>query len=84
MGQAQPFFHQFASGTLDLMSSPLWQAYVLKRNLERTFKTPSPLSNLTETAKNEETTSIVDDCKAKEDNEEEDGSDDEEDSDECD
>ena len=96
MGQVQPLLHQSASVMLNLTHSPLWQAYVLGRNLERPIKTPSPLDNLTETAHKEETTSIVDEEKSEQndddddddsdnkDDEEEDDSNDEEDSDEYD
>jgi len=96
MGQVQPLLYQSASGILNLIYSPLWQAYVLGRNLERPFKIPSPLDNLTDTAHEEETTSIVDQEKSEQDDddddddsdnkddEEEDDSDDEEDSDEYD
>merc|ERR1712157_196524 len=47
LGQVQPLIYQSASGILNLIYSPLWQAYVLGRNLERPFKIPS--SNLAST-----------------------------------
>lgn len=43
MNQVQPLFFQTASGILNLVYSPLFQVYVLGRNLERPFKTPSPM-----------------------------------------
>merc|ERR1712051_113213 len=35
-------FYQTASGILNLVYSPLFQVYVLGRNLERPFVTPTP------------------------------------------
>jgi hypothetical protein len=42
MGQTQPLFQQTISGITNMVYSPLFQVYVLGRNLERPFKTPSP------------------------------------------
>jgi len=42
MNQVQPLFYQTASGILNLVYSPLFQVYVLGRNLERPFVTPTP------------------------------------------
>lgn len=90
MGQVQPLLCQSASGILNLIYSPLWQAYVLGRNLERPFKIPSPLSNLAQTADHddkddEDTTSIVDDEETSEQDDDNDEDDEEEeDSDEYD
>ena len=38
MGQVQPLLFQVSSGVLNLVYSPLFQIYVLGRNLERPFK----------------------------------------------
>lgn len=38
MGQVQPLFHQTVSGVKELLVSPLFQVYILGRNLERPFK----------------------------------------------
>jgi hypothetical protein len=38
MGQVQPLFFQTANGIKDFIFSPLFQVYVLGRNLERPFK----------------------------------------------
>lgn len=38
MGQVQPLLFQLSSGILNLVYSPLFQVYVLGRNLERPFK----------------------------------------------
>ena len=38
MGQVQPLFFQTASGVKELIMSPLFQVYVLGRNLERPFR----------------------------------------------
>lgn len=38
MGQVQPLFFQTANGIKDFIFSPLFQAYVLGRHLERPFK----------------------------------------------
>lgn len=38
MGQVQPLLFQISSGVLNLVYSPLFQIYVLGRNLERPFK----------------------------------------------
>merc|ERR1719491_1783800 len=40
MGQVQPLFFQTASGIKSLVTSPLFQVYVLGRNLERPFQNP--------------------------------------------
>jgi hypothetical protein len=40
MGQVQPLFHQTVSGVKDFIMSPLFQVYILGRNLERPFKNP--------------------------------------------
>lgn len=42
MNQVQPLFYQTASGLLNFVYSPLFQVYVLGRNLERPFVTPKP------------------------------------------
>lgn len=42
MNQVQPLLYQTASGILNLVYSPLFQVYVLGRNLERPFKPPIP------------------------------------------
>merc|ERR1712157_601934 len=60
LGQVQPLIYQSASGILNLIYSPLWQAYVLGRNLERPFKIPSPLDNLASTADTDATASSND------------------------
>lgn len=38
MGQVQPLFFQTASGVKELVFSPLFQTYILGKNLERPFK----------------------------------------------
>ena len=38
MGQVQPLFYQTATGLKDFLFSPLFQIYVLGRNLERPFR----------------------------------------------
>ncbi len=38
MGQVQPLFYQTANGFKELVFSPLFQIYILGRNLERPFK----------------------------------------------
>jgi Protein involved in inorganic phosphate transport len=38
MGQVQPLFFQTANGIKDFVMSPLFQVYVLGRNLERPFR----------------------------------------------
>ena len=38
MGQVQPLLHQAVSGVKELVVSPLFQVYILGRNLERPFK----------------------------------------------
>lgn len=40
LGQVQPLLMQIATGILNLGFNPLFQVYVLGRNLERPFKTP--------------------------------------------
>jgi hypothetical protein len=40
LGQVQPLLMQIATGIMNLGFSPLFQVYVLGRNLERPFKTP--------------------------------------------
>mmetsp|Transcript_30434 Transcript_30434/g.36165 ORF Transcript_30434/g.36165 Transcript_30434/m.36165 type:complete len:498 (-) Transcript_30434:28-1521(-) len=40
MGQVQPLFYQTANGIKGLLTSPLFQVYVLGKNLERPFKNP--------------------------------------------
>lgn len=40
MGQVQPLFFQTASGVKELIMSPLFQVYILGRNLERPFRNP--------------------------------------------
>jgi len=40
MGQVQPLFYQTANGIKSLLTSPLFQVYVLGKNLERPFKNP--------------------------------------------
>jgi len=37
MGQVQPLFYQTVNGFKDMLTSPLFQSYVLGRNLERPF-----------------------------------------------
>jgi len=41
-GQVQPLLYQAASGMLNLVYSPLWQVYILGRNLERPWKVITP------------------------------------------
>ena len=41
MGQTQPLFLQTVQGFMNLYYSPLFQVYVLGRNLERPFKNPT-------------------------------------------
>ena len=38
MGQVQPLLFQISSGVLNMVYSPLFQVYILGRNLERPFK----------------------------------------------
>jgi len=40
MQQVQPLIQQTVSGIINLLTSPLFQVYVMKRNLERPFKNP--------------------------------------------
>jgi len=40
MGQVQPLFYQTVMGIKTVMTSPLFQVYVLGRNLERPFRSP--------------------------------------------
>ena len=42
MGQLQPLLMQTASGISNLIYSPLFQVYVMGRNLERPYKTKPP------------------------------------------
>jgi len=42
-GQVQPLLLTVAMGIASLVQSPLFQVYVLGRNLERPFKNPNPL-----------------------------------------
>ena len=46
MGQTQPLFAQSLSGTLNLIYHPLFQVYILGRNLERPFKTSRSLPGM--------------------------------------
>jgi hypothetical protein len=48
MGQVQPLIIQSILGLSNLIYSPLFQVYGLGRNLERPFKTPSPLTRMQE------------------------------------
>jgi hypothetical protein len=45
MKQVQPLLMQTATGVMNMVYSPLFQVYVLGRNLERPFKLTSPGSN---------------------------------------
>ena len=40
LGQVQPLFFQTATGVKEFIMSPLFQTYILGRNLERPFKNP--------------------------------------------
>jgi hypothetical protein len=80
MGQVQPLFQQTISGVTNMVYSPLFQVYVLGRNLERPFKTPSPANKFgANNADDDEATTEEDDAAAAtDDEEEEDESDDDE------
>ena len=90
MGQTQPLFLQTVQGMLNLYYSPLFQVYVLGRNLERPFKNPTlsklmtnPDATTTSTSTDNSTTSEdgeptatqVDDDDDEEDEDEEDSDD---------
>ncbi|GAX23664.1 hypothetical protein FisN_12Hh238 [Fistulifera solaris] len=61
MGQVQPLIIQSILGLANLIYSPLFQVYGLGRNLERPFKTPSPLTRMHESQVPEtETISVTD------------------------
>lgn len=83
MNQVQPIFFQTASGILNLLYSPLFQVYVLGRNLERPFKMnkPNPLAERAEQLKNEKLEAEKEDD---EENDEEDAEDEESDDEESD
>ena len=96
LGQVQPLLMQIATGILNLVYSPLFQVYVLGRNLERPFKTAvGAAQNMTGAAseETEEVTVAADEEKKAEedeeqeeevDEEEEDSEDDDEDAEESD
>jgi Phosphate transport (Pho88) len=48
MQQVQPLFIQSVNGLMSMVYSPLFQAYVLRRNLERPFKKHAPMLNVDE------------------------------------
>lgn len=58
MGQTQPLFLQTVQGMLNLYFSPLFQVYILGRNLERPFKNPT-LSKLMDTDNTTATTTAA-------------------------
>jgi hypothetical protein len=79
MGQVQPLLFQTASGIMNLIYSPLFQVYVLGRNLERPFKTalPNPMTApgaapVSEAAETEEKSEIPADVEEKDDDTEDD------------
>lgn len=99
LNQVQPLFFQTASGFLNLIYSPLFQVYILGRNLERPFnmKRPNPMAEKLEQLQknqmdsNEEESAVTkeevqnDEDESDEDSDEEDESDEsEEDSDDDD
>ncbi|KAI2499102.1 Phosphate transport (Pho88) [Fragilaria crotonensis] len=79
MGQTQPLYLQTVQGLMNLYYSPLFQVYVLGRNLERPFKNPT-LSKLMD----DKTTSGEDDTTATSSSVATDDEDDEEDDDDND
>jgi hypothetical protein len=95
LGQVQPLLMQVATGILNLVYNPLFQVYVMGRNLERPFKTPvSPAQKMADAAAASDVTEEVtvaaekaeEDDEKKEENDEdeekEDGEDDGEDAEE--
>jgi hypothetical protein len=55
LGQVQPLLMQIATGILNLGFNPLFQVYVLGRNLERPFKTPVSAAQKMAAAASEQT-----------------------------
>ena len=93
MGQVQPLLFQISSGMLNLLYSPLFQIYVLGRNLERPFKAPpNPMADkmeqmqkdAAEKVKAEEGEASGDDAEEEDETEEESDSDSDSDSDDDD
>jgi hypothetical protein len=86
LGQVQPLLMQIATGILNLVFNPLFQVYVLGRNLERPFKTAvSAAQKMADAAAASEQTEEVtvaadEEEKAEEDEEQEEENDEKEDS----
>jgi hypothetical protein len=81
LGQVQPLLMQVATGILNLVYSPLFQVYVLGRNLERPFKTPvsaaQKMAGAASEETEEETVAADEEEKAEEDEEQEEEKDEE-------
>ena len=60
MNQVQPLLYQTASGVLNLVYSPLFQVYILGRNLERPFKPPIPAIMGNDDATDEDSADVAD------------------------
>uniref|UniRef100_A0A7S4VV48 Uncharacterized protein n=3 Tax=Ditylum brightwellii TaxID=49249 RepID=A0A7S4VV48_9STRA len=54
MNQVQPLLFQTANGISNLIYSPLFQVYVLGRNLERPFKSANPMAEKVEAMKKQQ------------------------------
>lgn len=54
LGQVQPLFFQTVSGIKEMVLSPLFQIYILGKNLERPFKKTNPMESLQESEADEE------------------------------
>ena len=78
LGQVQPLLMQLINGTMQLVYNPLFQVYILGRNLERPFKTQtSAAQKLMEQAQQQQEKQTA----AEEGNEDEDGDEEDEDED---
>jgi hypothetical protein len=62
MEQTQPLIAQTVTGVLNLVYSPLFQVYMLGRNLERPFKTPALSKGLAALAGKEDEDSAADEA----------------------
>ena len=59
LGQVQPLFFQTATGVKEFIMSPLFQTFVLCRNLERPFKNPKMEERQEELAAEDESGDIL-------------------------
>ena len=81
MGQTQPLYLQTVQGLMNLYYSPLFQVYVLGRNLERPFKNPTMSKLMEDKATSEDdanASDVTDDDDAEDDDNDDDDDDHEE------